>query len=86
MDAEHLRGVLVERGHDALVVGGCLRGGRCVVGRGEAVDDLTGRGEFGQAGLGLGERGGEPLDLLAQAVGSLDGLIVFGLQQPAGVR
>ncbi|MFF3787847.1 hypothetical protein [Streptomyces sp. NPDC001933] len=83
-DAEHLPGVLVEHGHDALIDGGGggLRGGRCVVGRGEAVDDLAGRGELGQAGFGLGEGDGEPLDLLAQAVGSCGGLVVFGLQQP----
>jgi hypothetical protein len=85
-DAEHLPRVLVEHGHDALVDGGGggggLRGGRCVVGRGEAVDDLAGGGELGQAGLGLGEGGGEPLDLFAQVVGSCGGLVVFGLQQP----
>lgn len=51
-DAEHLPWVLVERGHDALVDGGGLRGGRCAVGRGEAVDDLAGGGELGQAGFG----------------------------------
>lgn len=49
---------------------------------------MTG-GELGQAGFGLGEGGGEPIDLLAQVVGAGCGLIVFGLQQPqefAGVH
>ncbi|MCP3770107.1 hypothetical protein [Streptomyces sp. MAR25Y5] len=66
---------------DALVDGGGLCGSRRLLGRGEAVDDLAGGGEFGQAGLGFGEGGGEPLDLLAQGVGSCGGLVVFGLQQ-----
>lgn len=53
-----------------------------MVGWREAVDDLAGGGGFGQAGFGLGEGGGEPLDLLAQVVDSCNGVIVFGLQQP----
>lgn len=53
-----------------------------MVGSGEAVDDLAGGGELGQAGFGLGEAGGEPLDLLAQVVGSCGGVIVFALQHP----
>jgi hypothetical protein len=55
VDAEHLPGVLVGRGHGALVDGGGggLRRCRCVVGRGEAVDDPPGGGELGQAGFGL---------------------------------
>lgn len=83
-DTEHLSGVLVEHGHDALVDGGSggLRGGRCVVGRGEAVDDFAGGGELGQAGFCLGKVGGKPLDLLAQVVSASCGFIVFGLQQP----
>lgn len=68
-DAEHLPGV-VERGQDALVDGrgGGPRRGRSVVGWGQAVDDLAGGGELSQAGSGLGEGGGEPLDLFAQVV------------------
>lgn len=56
-DAEHLPGVLVERGHGALVDGrgGGLRGSCSAVGCGEVVDDLAGGGELSQAGFGLGE-------------------------------
>jgi hypothetical protein len=43
---------------------------------------MTLRVAASQAGFCLGEGGGEPLDLLAQVVGSCGGLIVFGLQQP----
>ncbi|MFR0359554.1 hypothetical protein [Streptomyces sp. MCC20] len=81
-DAEHFPRMLVERGHDALVDGGVLRGGGFVAGRGEAVDDLAGGGQFDQAGLGLGQSGGELFDPFAQLVGAGGGLVVLGLQQP----
>ncbi|WP_405015183.1 hypothetical protein [Kitasatospora sp. NBC_01539] len=61
-------GMLVEGGHDALVGGGGLRGGRFVVGWGEAVDDLAGGDDLGEAGLGLGQDAGGLVDLFAQAV------------------
>ena len=52
------------------------------LGWGEAVDDLAGGGELGQAGFGLGEGVGEPFALFTQVAGASGGLIVFGLQQP----
>lgn len=55
--------VLVGGGHDALVDGGGLLGGLCVVGQGEAVDDLAGGDDLGEAGLDLDQGTGELLDL-----------------------
>jgi hypothetical protein len=64
-DSEWPVGVLVEGVQDGLAGGGRLGRIRCVPGRRAFGDDLPGGGQVRETCFGLGEGGGEALDLAA---------------------
>lgn len=78
--AERLLGVVVEGGQEALVGVGCRGGFWFGFGADDALDDLAGGGQFGEAGFGLSEGYHQVVDLLSQAVGVRGGFVVLGLE------
>lgn len=72
--------MVVERGQEALVGVGCRGGFRFGVETGDALHDLAGAGELGEAGFRLAEGCRQVVDPSPQALGVHGGFTVLGLE------